>query len=102
MGLLAAFQTYVVVDTHAGQRRHLLLAQTRRTARAGSGGQPDVRRAYVATASPQELPELGHAVILPACDQGAGPEPGPVAPTSGAPRKTTVCLALAGLTSLGG
>ena len=102
MGLLAAFQPYVIVDAHTGQRRHLLPAQTRRTARAGSSGQPDLGRAKVATASLQKLPELGHVVILPACDHGSGPEPGPVTPPYGAPRKITVCPDPASITSLDG
>lgn len=101
-GLLAAFQTYVVVDAHTGQRRQLLPAQTRRTARSGPGGQPDVCRAYAATASLQKLPELGHVVILPAGDHGSGPEPGPVTPPYGAPRKITACPAPTGLASLDG
>jgi len=57
-GLLAAFQTNVVVDADPGQSGQFLAAQPGRTAQAGTGRQADVLRGHPGPAGAQEAPQL--------------------------------------------
>src|SRR5205823_13663019 len=62
-GLLAALQTYVVVDADAGEGGQLLAAQPGGAADAGADGQADVLGAGLGPAGAQVAAQLGALAV---------------------------------------
>ncbi|GHA28766.1 hypothetical protein GCM10010303_44060 [Streptomyces purpurascens] len=62
-GLLAAFQTDVVVDAHPGERRQLLTAQAGGATQTGTDREADLLGEGLGATGAQELPQLPAALL---------------------------------------